>query len=128
VRCNRMSIFSIEKKYVVIEKKVVVRHMQTEIWLCVVCSHILDTPVTEREFLEQLHELNHKINFVKEQSFRDARACHDVKDILEKLKIKVCAKLRFICNFAYWLLMFKHRMIVINMQSLLKVHFRYITQ
>ena len=52
-------------------------------------SHILDTPVTEREFLEQLHELNHKINFVKEQSFRDARACHDVKDILEKLKIKV---------------------------------------
>lgn len=58
-----------------------------------VCSHILDTPVTEREFLEQLHELNHKINFVKEQSFRDARACHDVKDILEKLKIKVCAKI-----------------------------------
>lgn len=51
--------------------------------------HILDTPVTEREFLEQLHELNHKINFVKEQSFRDARSCLDVKDILEKLKIKV---------------------------------------
>ena len=52
-------------------------------------SHILDTPVTEREFLEQLHELNHKINFVKEQSFRDAHSCLDVKDILEKLKIKV---------------------------------------
>ena len=54
-----------------------------------VFSHILDTPVTEREFLEQLHELNHKINFVKEQSFRDARSCLDVKDILDKLKIKV---------------------------------------
>ncbi|GFS07930.1 vacuolar protein sorting-associated protein 52-like protein [Elysia marginata] len=50
---------------------------------------ILESPVTEDEFKEQLHELNHKINFVKEQSFRDARACHDVKDILEKLKIKV---------------------------------------
>ncbi|XP_056012755.1 vacuolar protein sorting-associated protein 52 homolog isoform X3 [Ostrea edulis] len=57
-------------------------------------NHILDTPVTEREFLEQLHELNHKINFVKEQSFRDARACHDVKDILEKLKIKAISKIR----------------------------------
>lgn len=53
------------------------------------CRHILETPVTEDEFKEQLHELNHKINFVKEQAFRDARACADVKDILEKLKIKV---------------------------------------
>lgn len=52
-------------------------------------SHILDTPVTDRGFLEQLHELNHKINFVKEQSFRDAKSCLDVRDILEKLKIKV---------------------------------------
>lgn len=50
---------------------------------------ILECPVTEDDFKEQLHELNHKINFVKEQSFRDARACLDVKDILEKLKIKV---------------------------------------
>ncbi|XP_053380589.1 vacuolar protein sorting-associated protein 52 homolog isoform X2 [Mercenaria mercenaria] len=57
-------------------------------------NHILDTPVTEREFLEQLHELNHKINFVKEQSFRDARSCLDVRDILEKLKIKAIAKIR----------------------------------
>ena len=53
-------------------------------------SHILEIAVTEREFLEQLHELNHKINFVKEQSFKDAKSCQDVKDILEKLKIKVC--------------------------------------
>jgi len=43
----------------------------------------------EREFVEQLHELNHKINFVKEQSFKDARSCLDVKDVLDKLKIKV---------------------------------------
>ena len=52
-------------------------------------SHILDSPVTEREFLEQLHELNHKINFVKEQSFKEAKSCQDVRDILEKLKYKV---------------------------------------
>ena len=52
-------------------------------------SSILESPVTEDDFKEQLHELNHKINFVKEQSFRDARACLDVKDILEKLKVKV---------------------------------------
>ncbi len=52
-------------------------------------SHILEAQVTDREFLEQLHELNHKINFVKEQSFKDAKSCQDVKDILDKLKIKV---------------------------------------
>ncbi|XP_033763726.1 vacuolar protein sorting-associated protein 52 homolog [Pecten maximus] len=57
-------------------------------------NHILDTQVTEREFLEHLHELNHKINFVKEQSFRDAKSCFDVRDILEKLKIKAIAKIR----------------------------------
>jgi len=54
-----------------------------------VWRHILETSVMEREFVEQLHELNHKINFVKEQSFKDARSCLDVKDVLDKLKIKV---------------------------------------
>ncbi|XP_005095273.1 vacuolar protein sorting-associated protein 52 homolog isoform X2 [Aplysia californica] len=57
-------------------------------------TSILESPVTEDDFKEQLHELNHKINFVKEQSFRDARACLDVKDILEKLKIKAIGKIR----------------------------------
>ncbi|XP_063234732.1 vacuolar protein sorting-associated protein 52 homolog isoform X2 [Bacillus rossius redtenbacheri] len=55
---------------------------------------ILDCPVTEQEFLTQLADLNHKINFVKEQSFREARCTHDVKDILEKLKIKAVTKIR----------------------------------
>ena len=49
----------------------------------------METPVTDREFLEALHELDHKINFVKEQSFKEAKSCNDVADILEKLKIKV---------------------------------------
>ncbi|CAI9716348.1 Hypothetical predicted protein [Octopus vulgaris] len=57
-------------------------------------SHIVDTPVTEREFMEQLNELNHKINFVKEQSFKEARSCQDVRDILEKLKTKALSKIR----------------------------------
>ncbi|CAF3951788.1 unnamed protein product, partial [Rotaria sordida] len=49
---------------------------------------IMDVPVTERQFLEQLHELSHKIKFVKEQSFHDAIACQDVQEVLEKLRIK----------------------------------------
>lgn len=55
---------------------------------------IMDCPVTEKEFLIQLETLNHKINFVKEQSFKEAKSCLDVKDILEKLKVKAMAKIR----------------------------------
>ncbi|XP_072749370.1 vacuolar protein sorting-associated protein 52 homolog [Anoplolepis gracilipes] len=55
---------------------------------------IMDCPVTEKEFLIQLQTLNHKINFVKEQSFKDAKSCLDVMDILEKLKLKAMAKIR----------------------------------
>ncbi|XP_035210721.1 vacuolar protein sorting-associated protein 52 homolog isoform X2 [Stegodyphus dumicola] len=57
-------------------------------------QHILETPVTEKEFLEDLQILDHKIAFVKEQSFKDARCCQDVKDVLEKLKIKAISKIR----------------------------------
>ncbi|CAF0894611.1 unnamed protein product [Adineta ricciae] len=55
---------------------------------------IMDTSVTNREFLEQLHELSHKIKFVKEQSFHDAIACQDVQEVLEKLRIKAISKIR----------------------------------
>ncbi|CAK9833190.1 Vacuolar protein sorting-associated protein 52 homolog [Anthophora retusa] len=55
---------------------------------------IMDCPVTEKEFLTQLQTLNHKINFVKEQSFKEVKSCLDVKNILEKLKIKALAKIR----------------------------------
>ncbi|XP_015510858.2 vacuolar protein sorting-associated protein 52 homolog [Neodiprion lecontei] len=55
---------------------------------------IMDCPVTEKEFLTQLQTLNHKINFVKEQSFKEAKSCQDVKEILEKLKIKAMSKIR----------------------------------
>lgn len=55
---------------------------------------ILDSPVTEKEFLTNLNLLNHKINFVKEHGFKEVKACQDVKDDLEKLKIKAVSKIR----------------------------------
>ncbi|XP_048345019.1 vacuolar protein sorting-associated protein 52 homolog [Sphaerodactylus townsendi] len=60
----------------------------------VMISTILEMPVTEQGFLEQLHELNNKINAVKEQAFRETLACADVADILDKLKAKAVAKIR----------------------------------
>ena len=67
-------------------------------------STILETPVSEQLFLEQLQVcdsswlnkhaitilqvLDHKIAFLKEQSFREARGAADVKDVLEKLKVR----------------------------------------
>ncbi|CAJ0946066.1 unnamed protein product [Ranitomeya imitator] len=57
-------------------------------------SVILDVPVTEQQFVEQLQELNNKINYVKEQAFSDTQACGDVQDTLHKLKIKAVAKVR----------------------------------
>ncbi|XP_056299465.1 vacuolar protein sorting-associated protein 52 homolog [Pseudoliparis swirei] len=57
-------------------------------------SSILDSPVTEQEFLEQLHELNNKINFAKELSFRETLACSDIQDIVDRLKLKAVSKIR----------------------------------
>ena len=50
--------------------------------------------VSEQQFLEQVHILDHKISFLKEQSFHEARSCSDVKDVVEKLKIKAVSKIR----------------------------------
>uniref|UniRef100_A0A1A8HXB9 Vacuolar protein sorting-associated protein 52 homolog n=2 Tax=Nothobranchius TaxID=28779 RepID=A0A1A8HXB9_NOTKU len=57
-------------------------------------STILESPVTEQEFLEQLHELNSKINFAKELSFRETLACSDIQDIVDRLKVKAVSKIR----------------------------------
>ena len=54
----------------------------------------MDSPVTEKEFLTSLETLNHKISFMKEQSFKETKACHDIKDVLEKLKLKAITKIR----------------------------------
>lgn len=42
----------------------------------------------------QLAILNQKLNFVKEQDFKETKACQDVKDVLDRLKIKAVAKIR----------------------------------
>lgn len=55
---------------------------------------IMDSHVTDKEFQTQLQILNHKIGFLKEQSFKDTKSCLDVKDIVEKLKIKAMSKIR----------------------------------
>ncbi|XP_014206757.1 vacuolar protein sorting-associated protein 52 homolog [Copidosoma floridanum] len=55
---------------------------------------IMDSLVVEPEFVTNLEILSHKINFVKEQSFKDTKSCNDVKDTLEKLKLKAMAKIR----------------------------------
>ena len=49
----------------------------------------MEGQVTERSFLEYLHELNHKISFLYEKSPNDIKCFTDVHDIIYKLKIKV---------------------------------------
>ncbi|KAK6746746.1 hypothetical protein RB195_000172 [Necator americanus] len=55
---------------------------------------IMETDVNDRAFLEQLHELQHKISFVRAQEFKDARAVYDVMGVLESLKFKAIEKIR----------------------------------
>lgn len=57
-------------------------------------SAIMQTPVTEKEFNTQLSNLNHKLSLVKELQFKEAKSSEDVKDVLEKLKIKAMSKIR----------------------------------
>lgn len=57
-------------------------------------SVIMQTAVTEKDFNTQLSNLNHKLNLVKELQFKDAKSSEDVKDVLEKLKIKAMSKIR----------------------------------
>ena len=54
----------------------------------------MQSPVTDKEFIVQLNQLNHKLNLIKELAFKEAKSADDVKDILEKLKIKAMSKIR----------------------------------
>ena len=54
----------------------------------------MDGQVTERQFLEYLHELNHKINFLYEKSPSEIKCFNEIHDILYKLKIKAISKIR----------------------------------
>ncbi|XP_055382614.1 vacuolar protein sorting-associated protein 52 homolog [Condylostylus longicornis] len=55
---------------------------------------IMETSVTEKDFLLQLNILNHKLNLIKELNFKESKASNDVNHVLEKLKIKSIAKIR----------------------------------
>ncbi|XP_065919051.1 vacuolar protein sorting-associated protein 52 homolog isoform X2 [Dysidea avara] len=57
-------------------------------------THILETPASEKEFQENLHELDHKLNFIKEQEFREIAAVVDVQKDIIKLKMKAISKTR----------------------------------
>ncbi|KAG7273066.1 hypothetical protein CRUP_010038, partial [Coryphaenoides rupestris] len=69
-------------------------------------STVLDSPVTDQEFLEQLHELNNKINLTKELSFRETLACCDIQDTVDRLKTKAVSKIR---EFFYQFLLANER-------------------
>ncbi|KAI6191229.1 Vacuolar protein sorting-associated protein 52-like protein [Aphelenchoides bicaudatus] len=55
---------------------------------------ILEKDVNDCDFLEQLHELQHKLTFLRAQEFKDAKAASDVRDVVENLKFKAMEKVR----------------------------------
>jgi len=55
---------------------------------------ILEAPVTEPRFLEQLQELDAKAAAVREQEGRGTAACADVRGILDRLRVKAVTKIR----------------------------------
>lgn len=57
-------------------------------------QHINETPASEREFTENLRELNDKLEFVKQQRNNGYASVNDVYDVIEKLKLKAISKTR----------------------------------
>uniref|UniRef100_A0AC34GWI9 Vacuolar protein sorting-associated protein 52 homolog n=1 Tax=Panagrolaimus sp. ES5 TaxID=591445 RepID=A0AC34GWI9_9BILA len=55
---------------------------------------ILEKDANDGIFLEQLHELQHKLQFVKAQEFKDVKSVMDVHDVIENLKFKALEKIR----------------------------------
>ncbi|MXQ85540.1 hypothetical protein E5288_WYG011230 [Bos mutus] len=55
---------------------------------------ILEAPVTEPRFLEQLQELDAKAAAVREQEARGTAACADVRGVLDRLRVKAVTKIR----------------------------------
>lgn len=55
---------------------------------------IMEAPVTEKDFLTHLNQLNHKLSLVKELSFKESASVNDVREVLENLKIKAMTKIR----------------------------------
>lgn len=51
----------------------------------------------EQEFIENLHELDHKLNMIADQDLSEYPACQDIGSLLKKIKIKVCC-LKMYCS------------------------------
>lgn len=63
-------------------------------FLIMTLSVIMEGQLTERSFLESLHELNHKINFLYEKTPGEIKCFNDIHELLYKLKIKAIARIR----------------------------------
>ncbi|KAM7542365.1 hypothetical protein Aperf_G00000007122 [Anoplocephala perfoliata] len=57
-------------------------------------QHIFLTPITEQEFMENLHELDQKLGIITEYGAKEYPACQDIGSLLTKLKIKAIARIR----------------------------------
>lgn len=55
---------------------------------------IMEGSLTERSFLECLHELNHKITYLYEKSPSEIKCFNDIHELLYKLKIKAITRIR----------------------------------
>lgn len=81
--CNRQSVKGLMHQF--IEDVIVSETLISVITLC---------SVTDEKFSTHLSVLNYKILFVDEQNFKDIKSQHDVKDVIEKLKITAITKIR----------------------------------
>lgn len=48
----------------------------------------MDADTSDHAFLEQLHELQRKLQFIRTQEFKEAKSVNDVIGVLENLKLK----------------------------------------
>lgn len=55
---------------------------------------ILEGQLTDRSFLECLHELNHKIEFLYEKPPHEIKCFNDIHEILYKLKTKAITRIK----------------------------------
>ena len=57
-------------------------------------KHILETSLQEEAFSDSLVELSSKIDYLKELEFLGALAAHDVRTVVEKLRLKAVSRIR----------------------------------
>ena len=58
--------------------------------------------MAEQAFLENLHELDHKLNMIADQGSSEYPACQDVRSLLKNLKVKVGQVRLVLILFVIW--------------------------